>query len=142
MSKSVLKGTLTQAGVAAKFFVLAALLFWWALQSSYAAQASSQFAVDIYLQPGGNTPNAGICRNSSRIGTFGEAVTIDCSTGRTGNTSQLPWSAAQDGYYRYIIRHSIADGAASNQFAGAGTVTSWRIVNLSDWEYLELMIGW
>lgn len=147
MSQSVLIGTLTQAGVAAKVFALAALLFLWAQQSSYAAQASSQFTVEINLQPNGNMPSAGVCRSSTRIGTFGEAVTVECSSGKAvtfaGDTSKLPWSAMQDGYYRFVTQLSgTGIPLESDKFAGAGTVTSWRIVNLADWEYLELMVGW
>ncbi len=146
MSQSVLIRTLIQAVAAAKVFTLAALLFLWA-SSSYAAQASAQFTVDINLQPNGNLPNAGVCRSSTRIGTFGEAVTVECSTGKAvvfaGDTSQLPWSAMQDGYYRFVTQLSGAGAPLdSDKFAGAGTVTSWRIVNLADWEYLELMVGW
>ncbi len=146
MSRSVLIGTLTQAGVAAKVFALAALLFLWA-SSSYAEQASAQFNVNINLQPNGNLSNARVCRSSTRIGTFGEAVTIECSTGRavkfTGNTSKLPWSASQDGYYRFVTQLSGAGVPLdSDKFAGVGTVTSWRIINLADWEYIELMVGW
>jgi len=27
-------------------------------------------------------------------------------------------------------------------YAGAGTITSWRVVHLTDWEYLEMTVGW
>jgi|CXWL01.1.fsa_nt_gi outer membrane protein assembly factor BamA len=147
MSRSVLTGTLTQAGVAAKVFALAALLFLWA-SSGYAEQDSAQFNVNINLKNNGNPPNAGgVCRSSTRIGTFGEAVTVECSTGKAvtfaGDTSKLPWSAMQDGYYRFVTQLSgTGIPLESDKFAGAGTVTSWRIVNLADWEYLELMVGW
>lgn len=144
--KSVHIGTLTQAVIAAEVFSLAALLFLWA-HPSYAAQTSSRFTVNINLQPNGNLSNTGLCRSSNRIGSFGEAVTIECSTGKavtfSGGASKLPWSAVQDGHYRFIIQLS-GSGVPpdSDRLVGAGTVTSWRIVNLADREYLELMVGW
>ncbi|MEQ1526798.1 MAG: hypothetical protein ABL911_08660 [Gallionella sp.] len=146
MGQSVLLGMLTQTGVAARVFALAALLFLW-IPFSYAAQANAQFTVDINFHPSNPTSNAGLCRSSTRIGTFGEAVTVECSTGRAvrfaGNTSNLPWSATQDGYYRFVTQLSGAGvPTTADQFVGAGTVTSWRIINLADWEYLELMVGW
>lgn len=146
MNKGVLAGTLAPTVVAAKVLALAALLLMWS-QSGHAAQASSQFAVNINLYPGGNHSNAGLCRSSTRIGNFGEVVIIECSTGKTihvaDSVSVLPWSAAQDGQYRFVTQLAGADVPLdSDRFSGVGTVTSWRIVNLADWEYLELMVGW
>ena len=31
---------------------------------------------------------------------------------------------------------------ASDEVAGAGTVTSWRVVHIANRDYLEMMVGW
>jgi hypothetical protein len=147
MSWRVLTGTPARTKVAARVVTLAALLFLWAQPPCHAGQAGAQFTVDIHLRPTGNLPQPGVCRSSSRIGTFGEVIMIDCATGKVvafaGDTSRLPWSAAQDGYFRFATGLSQAGiPLEPDQFWGAGTITSWRVVNFADWEYLELMVGW
>ena len=29
-----------------------------------------------------------------------------------------------------------------DMYAGAGTITSWRVVHFTDWDYLEMTVGW
>lgn len=46
--------------------------------------------------------------------------------------------------YRFMLR-SGSDGpryASVDLYAGAGTLASWRIVRLTDWDYLEMTVGW
>ena len=147
MKSSVSFETLTQPAVFAKCFTLAALLVL-CVQPSYAGQASSQFQVLINLQSNSGTPNAGVCRSSSRIGNFGEVVTVECTTGKvvtfSGNTNNLPWTAMQDGSYRFLTQLSeepVSLGTL-DVYAGGGTVTSWRILRLANRDYIELMVGW
>jgi len=57
---------------------------------------------------------------------------------------KLPWTEIPDGPFRYV---NLLSGnseilATVDSYAGSGTVTSWRIVNLADRDYLELMVGW
>jgi hypothetical protein len=46
------------------------------------------------------------------------------------------------------VRFWITDGAygprygAVDLYPGAGTITSWRVVRLASWDYLEMTIGW
>ena len=147
MITSVLSGSLPQPAVSAKAFSLAALLVL-CTQPSYAGQANSQFKVLINLQSGIGVPNAGVCSSSSRIGTFGEVVTVECSTGKvvtfSGNTSKLPWTTMQDGSYRFFTHYSEKPVSLGTLdiYAGGGTVTSWRIVRLANRDYIELMVGW
>lgn len=147
MISSVLSSSLTQPAVSVRGFTLAALLVL-CVQPSYAGQANSQFKVLINLQSSIGTPNAGICSSSSRIGNFGEVVTVECTTGKvvtfSGNTNKLPWTAMQDGSYRFLTHLSeepVSLGTL-DVYAGGGTITSWRIVRLANRDYIELMVGW
>ncbi|NOU01511.1 MAG: hypothetical protein HOO95_08065 [Gallionella sp.] len=147
MKPSVLLGSLTRPAASAKVLTLAALLVL-CVEPSYAGQTNSQFQVLINLQSHSGTPNAGICRSSSRIGTFGEVVTVECTTGKvvtfSGNANGLPWTAMQDGSYRFLTQLSeepVSLGTL-DVYAGGGTVTSWRIVRLANRDYIELMVGW
>jgi hypothetical protein len=149
MNKSVLIGTLTQPAVVAKIFTLATLLVLCILPlPSYAAQVNTQFKVLINLQSNSGTPNAGLCRSSGRIGNFGEVITVECSTGKvvtfSGNSSNLARTAMQDGSYRFLTQFSETGVSLGTLdiYAGGGTVTSWRIVNLANRDYIELMVGW
>jgi len=132
---------------AARFILIAALLTLWA-SPGHAAQSSAQFIVLINFNNQGEPPNAGLCRSSARVGVFGEAVTVICSSGKivpfSGDTSELPWSPAQDGSYRFVALapQSYESLGEISSYAGVGTVTSWRVVRLSNMDYLELMIGW
>jgi hypothetical protein len=53
--------------------------------------------------------------------------------------------AAQLGARAY--RFLIPDGTALRHgsfdlYAGAGTITSWRVLRLNGWDYLEMTVGW
>jgi len=131
---------------AARTVILAAVIGLEAL-TAYAAQSNMQFNV-VVRQTIGDTANLGLCRNSTKIGSFGEAMTVMCSSGTTvdftGDTSSLPWIATQDGAFRFVtIASRTGESMGSlGSYRGGGTVTSWRVVNLAHLDYLELMIGW
>ena len=45
------------------------------------------------------------------------------------------------------FRFLIPDGTAMRYgsfdlYAGAGTITSWRVLLLNGWDYLEMTVGW
>lgn len=147
MNTSVSFETLTRPAVAARSFTLAALLVL-CVQPSYAGQASSQFQVLINLQPNSGIHDAGICSSSSRVGNFGEVVTVECTTGKvvtfSGNASKLPWTEMQDGSYRFLthLPEEPLSLGTLDVYAGGGTITSWRIVRLANRDYIELMVGW
>ena len=111
---------------------------------AHAGQLAVPFTVKVTLAP--NT--TGICRSTRQIGVFGTAVTVDCTTGApaafSGDAGQLPWATVPDGPFRYLIH-----GADSGQWLGSveshtgpGIVTSWNVVRLPGFEYLELMVTW
>jgi len=126
----------------ARIIAFAALPVLWA-SLAQASQSNAQFTVFIVLQNDG-----ALCRSSARVGVFGQAVTVVCNSGETvsfsGDTASLPWSSVQDGMYRFVALapKSFESLGELNNYAGIGTVTSWRVVKLSDLDYLELMIGW
>lgn len=112
--------------------------------SAEAGQLAVPFTVKVALA----TDNAGVCRSTRQIGVFGTAVTVDCTTGApaafSGDASTLPWATVPDGPFRYLIR-----GSDSGQWLGSvvsrtspGIVTSWNVVRLPGFEYLELMVTW
>jgi hypothetical protein len=110
----------------------------------HATQSGFQFTVKVQLA----SSNAGLCRSSNTINVFGEAVTVICSSGKTigfsGDTMNLPWTEIPDGPFHYV---NLLSGTSEimgtvDSYAGSGTVTSWRVVNLADREYIELMVGW
>lgn len=128
---------------AARVISFAVLLALWA-SPSYAAQASAQF--DVFISLG--VPNADLCRSSTQIGSFGEAVVVTCSSGEivdfSGDTSAFPWSVTRGDAYRFatLAPTSAASLGTVNSYAGLGPVSSWRKVNLAGRDYLELTISW
>ena len=126
----------------ARIISFAVILALWALPVQ-AAQSNAQFTVFIVLQNDG-----ALCRSSARVGVFGQAVTVVCNSGEavsfSGDTTNLPWSSVQDGSYRFVALapQSFESLGKLSSYAGIGTVTSWRVVKLSELDYLELTIGW
>lgn len=143
-----LLGKPAHRAIAAKVSVaLAALLGVWVLPSQ-AGQSSGQFPVTINLQNSGGLPNAGLCRSRTTIGTFGTKVIVDCLTGTvvnfSGDASSLPWATVRDNSFRFMLNSYGVVGLQGtlDNYAGMGTVTTWRTINLSDYDYLELMVHW
>ena len=134
----------------------------------FAAQTSNAFEVRVGLQQkaivppppnplppgpggsgnGGNGIGNGLCVNTTSADNFGARATVVCSTGAlvdlSSGRSANPWIPMHGGAFRYVTQvfwngdwiDSIDDSP------GAGTVTSWRRVNLADRQYLELTVGW
>jgi hypothetical protein len=130
---------------AAWVIILAVLLGLWALPV-HATQTSTQFDVLINLQTDGGVPNSGLCRSSTQVGTFGDAVTVICSSGEivglSSDATVLP--VIQAGTYRFVIlTPSSAESLGKvNTYAGLGPVSSWHKVNVAGLDYLELTISW
>lgn len=124
-----------------------------------AGQANGQFNVTVTLQsPNGPSgpgnpaaPKSAFCTKGPDRSTHGAVVTIVCSTGAVVNIS-APDSASvfrpiHGGAYRF--NHLAEDQLPGlgltggvNSYTGVGTTTAWRIVNLPEREYLEMLIGW
>ena len=130
---------------AVKLAVVIASLF----LSAHAAQVSEQFKVTVTLLPAGGSalPKSAFCRTTPALA-FGALVTVVCATGEvveiTAPSRGFQWSPVHGGAYRFILPSSYAaelpyfyDG-----FAGYGTVARWRMIQLADRDYYELLVAW
>jgi hypothetical protein len=111
-----------------------------------AAQISSSFNVTVTLQSAaGSGGNAGVCRTDTGVGTFGAAVTVTCGTPGNGGAAQpgSSWRPINSGAYRFLT-HVVSRELSGtiDSYAGAGTSTAFRVVNLAGREYVEMTVGW
>lgn len=120
-----------------------------------AAQASRGINVTVNLQGGGSTPlplanqpNSAFCQTSNRPEAFGATFTVVCATGAVVNIesggAEQSFSPIHGGAYRYVFQANRGSNqlGAMNSHAGTGTATSWRLINLTDRDYLEILINW
>jgi hypothetical protein len=117
-----------------------------------AAQGSAQFQLSVQLQPtgskGNTDPPSAFCRTDSLPGTFGATVTIVCSTGVVVDIEaprfQERLSPVHGGAYRYLTQVSAGGQILGTVdfYSGLGTITSWRVVNLVDRQYVEMTLNW
>lgn len=143
------------SGAAKVVWILTALLGVWAFPA-HAAQNSGQFAVSINLLTGslqpGTTPKTGFCRSYTGTSAFGATLTFVCTTVCTTGTivdispgeAATSWASTNGGAYRYVARISKAGEQLGTveSYSGIGTITSWRVVNLTNLDYLEMMVHW
>lgn len=109
---------------------------------AWAAQASAPFAVTVNLRTG---PETGTCQTSPESPARPSIVSIDCHAKPLEPTAMPPASPARDGRaFRFLIPTGRGDEryGGVDLYAGTGTITSWRVVHLSDWDYLEMTVGW
>ena len=114
----------------------------------FAAKGGAGFNVTVDLQSGERAPTTEFCRTSNAVGGFGATVTVVCSTGAvvdiSSGQSGMPWVPMHGGAYRYLF-HITRNGevvGTVDSYTGVGTVTSWRIVQAVNRDYLELTVGW
>lgn len=157
---------------ATRMIVLAFLGVWssqcLAVSESASASASSQFKVTVKLIPAVVTPSnpatppkpntpviippgipvSAFCTKNNIPSAHGAIVTIVCATGAVvdiapGKTGTFS-TPTHGGAYRYVT-HVTPTGALQDTvdpFGGAGTTTAWRVVHLSERDYLEMTLGW
>jgi hypothetical protein len=113
---------------------------------AWGGQASATFAVNVDLH---TSPDTGACQSSPEAPSAPSVVTIDCRNGQPLDPatppSTPPASAARDARaYRFMIPTGDGDlrYGGVDLYAGAGTITSWRVVHYTDWDYLEMTVGW
>lgn len=95
-----------------------------------------------------SVPLSAFCTKNNLPTAHGAVVTVVCSTGvvvgiEPGQSGQ-PLTPMHGGAYRYVT-HVSPNGAlldTVDAFAGAGTTTAWRVVHLTDRDYLEMTLGW
>jgi hypothetical protein len=113
-----------------------------------AAQSSSRFGVTVNLETSGGPPSSAFCRTTSLPGSFGATVTIVCSTGVVVDIAPsrpgAPLSPMHGGSYRYLTQVSVGGQILGtvDLYSGLGTITSWRVVNLVDRQYVEMTLNW
>ena len=105
-----------------------------------AAESSGQFNVTVHLQSTNDNGTGG--NGTGGNGTGGNTV-IDIQTPK----GAVSWMPIHGGAYRFTRLSEIEMSGAeifesTESYHGVGTVTSWRMVNLADRDYLELLIGW
>jgi hypothetical protein len=99
---------------------------------AFAGQATGSFLVKVDLL---KSPEVVICHTAP--------TAASCST--TIDPPAKPATKPQtDGQ---AFRFFIPDGTAIRYgsfdlYAGAGTITSWRVLRLNGWDYLEMTVGW
>ncbi|MDA8257001.1 MAG: hypothetical protein M0Z99_15470 [Betaproteobacteria bacterium] len=113
-----------------------------------AAPGSGQFQVTAAVA---GAPESGYCTKTAGNANFGAVVTILCAGGGAVGVETPPdtasWIPIHGGAYRF---GRVAGNARSesllldgvSEYTGLGTVTSWRMVSLENFEYLEMQIGW
>ncbi len=115
-----------------------------AISGAGAAQSSANFDVHVVLQAP-NTSGPGLCSSSTQSGALGLNVKVVCPP---GDGEQPPDGDGQGsktprGLYRFKIPGASGEALGTvDIYSGAGTVTSWRMINLTNWEYLEMTVGW
>jgi len=121
-----------------------------------AAQASSNFRITAELQSPAAASTSAFCRSDSMPGSFGATVTLVCSTGvvvdispgrgpyRQGDPLHPHGFLQFGGAYRYVTQVNWAGQILGpvDIYSGLGTITSWRVVNLVDREYVEMTLNW
>lgn len=110
----------------------------------WGAQAKGAFAVTVLLHA---SADSATCESSQEAPVRPSVVTIDCHNTKPLEPAAAPNvpSAARDARaYRFMIPTGNGDlrYGGVDLYAGAGTITSWRVVHYTDWDYLEMTVGW
>ena len=134
-----------RGGLERASFCAARMLFFLSALSANAGQTNAEFNVTVDLRPASHQT---LCRNVNPPGAFGATVVVVCSIGATVHVSPstrgIPWAPMLGGAYRHnFLAATVGDqlgGAVSD--VGTGTVSSWRVVQISDWDYLEMLMSW
>jgi hypothetical protein len=125
------------------------LVFAFLTLPALSGQSAASFKVIVTLQA--SQPASAFCRVGPGPNTFGAVVTVVCATGAVVNieapANATPWGPIHGGAYRY---HHLSENVLFGMnfpggidlYTGVGTVTSWRIVNLPDRDYLEMQMDW
>jgi hypothetical protein len=122
---------------------------------AHAGQTHRTFNITVNLQtsatinPVTQQPtNSAFCRVTDDPAAFGATYTIVCATGAVVDISPgrsgMPLSPMHGGAYRYLFQANRGGNQLGtiDSYLGVGTITSWRVVNLRDRDYLEMLVNW
>ncbi len=126
-------------------FTLVAMLVLFAT-SAHSAQVGGHFNVTVNLQNRVSpAPTSIFCRSSPALA-FGAVLTVVCSTGAvvdvSANPNAIPYAPLNGNSYRYIMHDTAGYIDSIDDFSSLGTVTTWRMIDLADRDYLEVLVGW
>lgn len=132
--------------------LLGAALVGFALLPPPVLPASTQATFNVRVAiKAPDAPSSAFCRVGPSPTTFGAVVTVVCETGAVVNieppAGQTPFRPIHGGAYRF---HHVSDNVlfggyfagGIDIYTGVGTITTWRVVTLPDWEYLEMQMAW
>jgi hypothetical protein len=132
------QSTLSRAIQASALFVFGAMGS--SLPAS-AREVASHFSVSVTLRSAaGSGGNAGVCRTDTGVGSFGAAVTVVCGTTPERGSSWLPISGDAYRFLTHVVSRELS--GTIDSYAGVGTSTAFRVVNLAGREYVEMTVGW
>ena len=116
---------------------------------SFAAGGSGGFNVTATLVASGDLASSGsaFCQTTPALA-FGALVTVVCATGETVSIAApaktVPGTPIHGGAYRVILARTFAPGLPDfyDNFSGYGMASSWRVIQVGDRSYYELLMGW
>ena len=116
---------------------------------SFAAGGGGGFNVTATLVASGNLalPGSAFCQTTPALA-FGALVTVVCATGEMISiappASIVPGTPIHGGAYRIILAGTFAPGLPNfyDNFSGYGMASSWRVIQVGDRSYYELLMGW
>lgn len=125
-----------------------------AFLSGFAALAgattnSSQFAVTAsFISADSPTlPKSAFCQTTPALA-FGALVTVVCATGEVVNieapAGAVPGVPIHGGAYRLVLSRTFSPGLPNfyDSFSSYGMASSWRVIQVGDRSYYELLMGW
>ena len=130
------------------YWVAAALLCGTAA-SVGAASSGGQFTVTANFISAGNPtlPKSAFCQTTPALA-FGALVTVVCATGEVVNidapAGSIPGVPIHGGAYRVVLSRTFSPGLPNfyDSFSGYGMASSWRVIQVGDRSYYELLMGW
>ena len=113
----------------------------------YASQVSAALNLKVNLQTNTNT-DAVLCRNTSGVNAYGANATVICSTSAfvdiSPGSTRAPLLPMHGGAFRFVTQvfwnGELVDTVDSDP--SSGTFTTWRVVNLTNRNFLEMTVGW
>lgn len=103
---------------------------------AFAGSASAPFHVRVELTT--ESKSIAQCDRNPLAGEAGKDVSIVCTGGVPG---PVPFARTDPRFLLHLYRDG-SQVASVDGLVPPGTVTSWRVVNFADRDYLEIVVGW